>query len=273
MIETESDIRYSGFISSSHTYSFQAANGAQLWPMGFTLPGYVACQEAFYGLPGASEVEVPPGSYLCFQTNQGRLSQVYIDELHPALNEVVLMDFVTWDGIVGSPVPTPTPVFASSVPIRQSGVAQLYIARPNDEDEYIFFPPSTRPESYLDLDDGVFDNIEEGDIQFVGRHGAGRMAVYLAWLRSVNRAGFWEMDSDPPGFEGCQAMLGLSFDSRTPGDEEFSNTPGNYYCVLTNEGRLSQIRIDGFDYRRLRNGEAWMQVTYVTWDEVVVPAE
>lgn len=265
MLTTEDDIQFGGFISTTHNYSLQALNGAQILSVETDEPDYLNCWEAFYTVSPTWEAEVLPGNHLCLLTNQGRLSRVYISELHPSLNGELLMDFVTWDGAIIVPLPTPTPTFDPSIPIRQTGVQRLFIARISDVYMSVY-PPSTRPQSYLDLDDSEFKDIEEGDIQFVGDHGMGRMAVFSAWLWAVNGAGIWEMGNSPPGFEGCQAMLGVSSDSRS-GVFDFS--PGDYYCVLTHEGRLSQIRIDGFDLRTLRNGEAWIQISYVTWEQVV----
>jgi hypothetical protein len=268
MIETERDIVLMGYISATHSYSVGAMNGAQLWSIGSSMPDYQNCQEVVLTLPPAEEAQISPDSYLCLLTNQGRLSQVYINELHPSLNGLVLMDYITWESLIGSVAAMPTPVWVSSVPIRQSGVARLFIAKPDDAYEYNYFPSSTRPQSYVDLDDGMFQNIEEGDLQFVGDHGSGSMAVYTAWLRPVNEAAMWKMEDGLPSFKECQAML------RTPPNSSSDMYgDGDYYCILTNEGRLSQIRIDGFDYSNLRGKEAWIQITYVTWDEVVVPAE
>ena len=60
-----------------------------------------------------------------------------------------------------------------------------------------------------------------------------------------------------PGFRGCQETLHLLTHGNIP-----DMTPGDYLCILTNEGNLSQLRIEEI-------GLNYIEIGFVSWGKPI----
>jgi hypothetical protein len=111
-------------------------------------------------------------------------------------------------------------------------------------------------ESRLDLDTGQVTGPEnlDADIEYFTSVGS----MVFDFLRTVNEAKAQEFPSDLFGYEDCQEHQG----------ELAQTMMMNFYtgtvCVLTNQGRLSTLRL-------IREGEDWVELVFTTWDQIVTP--
>lgn len=130
--------------------------------------------------------------------------------------------------------------------IRQQGFVPLFadLAQPDG------------PDAHLDLDTGEKYDVEESDIKFVISQGT--VQVYL--LQPVNGATAAAVGETEPGLEGCRLVLDALSAGNIP-----ETRVSLYLCVLTNDGRLSQLRVDEIGHL----GPGSLQVSFVTWEEVI----
>ena len=113
------------------------------------------------------------------------------------------------------------------------------------------------PESYVDLDSGVFGESEEADLVFEA--GGGTDLFYT--LRAVNGAsadfiGFFPPDMHQPGPDYCAGSFPDFTTLLIP-----QVTLDTTVCVCTPEGGLSIVRVDGIP----DEGPYGIQVSFRTW--------
>jgi hypothetical protein len=113
------------------------------------------------------------------------------------------------------------------------------------------------PASLLDLDSGILGNPDEVDLWFA--HGGGTAAIFPIITANGSLTKF--MGFDEPGYEGCLSVI----EEFTPGSVP-NWREGGYICVLTNEGRLSQVKTEDFYFE---GPNAMLRVSFITWRKIV----
>ncbi len=110
--------------------------------------------------------------------------------------------------------------------------------------------------AYLDLDTGEIGNSVTSDIQF--DFGGGSDVFYA--LIPINGAVNKRVGEVTPGYEGCQSLL----NSFTEGAAEALEN--EYMCVLTNQGRLAQVRVDEIlPYEIELRDIGRIQISFIVW--------
>ena len=147
-----------------------------------------------------------------------------------------------------TPFVQPTPIITEWQSLI-SGQATLYTSLIQLDDE----------RGLLDLDAGKIASAYEADFKFV--MGRGTMIVFV--VSPYNTARLEHAGDDEPGFTGCKDMLSKL---RTTNDPRVYS--GSYFCVLTNENRLAEVRLDNIDFYN-QGYDAALSITFITWDEII----
>ncbi len=71
-------------------------NGAQISVGNRSNRGYAGCAAARYTNARASLRDMPPGSYICVKTNQGRISQFRVNAISSGSPKVLSLGYTTW---------------------------------------------------------------------------------------------------------------------------------------------------------------------------------
>jgi hypothetical protein len=118
-------------------------------------------------------------------------------------------------------------------------------------------PNSESTHSTLDLDSGAIGNLDEADIWFIGDGGSNDFYLIGNITGSLSKY----MGFDEPGYEGCLAVIEELTPGHVPDWRE-----GGYICVLTGEGRLSQVKTEDI-YNEGNN--VMLKVSFITWDQII----
>ncbi len=95
----EGDIRFVVSGGSMIFYTLEPVNGGRAASMGPEAPGLDGCQEAVASLSEGNIPEIVAGYYVCAITNQGRLAQLWIDEVNPQGKNSLQISFITWEAV------------------------------------------------------------------------------------------------------------------------------------------------------------------------------
>jgi hypothetical protein len=81
---------------------FRPYNGALAAGMGNAEPAYADCvtaplSEDAIDASDPNYSDLPIGSWLCMQTNEGRIAKLHVVAIDPALNHLITLDFWTWE--------------------------------------------------------------------------------------------------------------------------------------------------------------------------------
>ena len=118
-------------------------------------------------------------------------------------------------------------------------------------------PDSESTDSSLDLDSGLIGDFDEADIWFVGDGGSD---IFYG-ICNLNGTLSKNMGFDEPGYEGCLAVIEELTSGEIPDWRE-----GGYICVLTSEGRISQVKTeDIYD----EGNNVMLKVSFITWDQTI----
>ncbi len=117
----------------------------------------------------------------------------------------------------------------------------------------------SKTEAFLDLDTGMIIPNLMADLYYF--YDCGSMCMNNIHVIESEKSR--KIGSEEPGYLGCFEVL------VEPGGDgiAFSIIEENYSCILTNDGRLSQIYIKEYNSWG-ENGELVIEVK--TWDEIVV---
>lgn len=118
-----------------------------------------------------------------------------------------------------------------------------------------------RETAFFDFDQGAYGKSGNSDLEFQMTFGA---QMFLA-LRPLNGSKYFPIGKTSPDFDDCQEHLSQFI--RFSGAELVSEQ--HYFCLLTNEGRLSSIFVDSiaeFDAKTLENK---VHIFFKTWNEIV----
>ena len=113
-------------------------------------------------------------------------------------------------------------------------------------------------DAFLDLDSGEKKNNEKADIYYTYSCGSMCFDIFWLWEDTLSR----EVGAQNIGYKGCyQAIV-------EEGSQHLivSTQEANMICFLTNEGRISQVRVDE---NRTSGGEAEIVITVTTWEPIV----
>ena len=72
-------------------------NGAQLAVGDKSNRGYDGCAAEAFSTASVALNTLPPGSYVCVATNQGRVSQFRIVGLSPGIPKTLTIAYTTWE--------------------------------------------------------------------------------------------------------------------------------------------------------------------------------
>ncbi len=118
-------------------------------------------------------------------------------------------------------------------------------------------PNSESTGSTLDLDSGAIGNLDEADIWFIGDGGSDDFYLIGNITGSLSKY----MGFDEPDYEGCLTVIEELSESHIPDWRE-----GGYICVLTNEGRISQVKTEDFYFE---GPNVMLRVSFITWRKVI----
>ncbi len=263
------DIHFSArSTSSSLQYLLRPTNGAvALLMQEEDEPGYFKCKENIPHLSRMSILELSEGEYICLLTSEGRLGQLHIDHLNHLGEGSIRLSHIIWDEVfedeiialaTTDPIPTliptetPLPLLPTRTPdpseaVHQAGTIRLHAN----------FQSLNEEDSLLNLDWPAIQDTTQSDIQFIiSRGGGGRYFYYFMMIHGAKGrgAGFVE-----PGIEGCTA---IQEDLAPVIIDDIS--VGNFICVLTNQNRMAQVRIEDINLDQVIEG--WIEISYQTWE-------
>ena len=117
-----------------------------------------------------------------------------------------------------------------------------------------------QPESFLDLDTGVQEVSEGTDLYY--DFSCGSHCFHDAFLFE----GVFSVvaETTEPGFEGCKNRL---FNQLGEGKYDMQIKKGYFICLLTNEGRISQVSVNDI---YLEYELAVIEVSVKTWEPIVI---
>lgn len=117
-------------------------------------------------------------------------------------------------------------------------------------------------DSFLDLDTGMQTNNGDADLYYFLSCGSRCYSNFLFFQDTISVvAGFTE-----PGYEGCKyGLFELGKDNIGIWVRE-----GYFTCLLTNEGRISQIRVNKYHFDQ---DQAVIELDVITWDPVIEVSE
>lgn len=193
----------------------------------------------------------PDGDRIAFSSGLGSDSDIYIIDLRSA---VTIRPAATQALSIPTPTPTPTPLIRfTPTPTPTPVIRFTPTPTPSPTPLPLRFNPSGTidiPQTLAaDLDLGVLSGEADADIWFRASTGQ------VHYLAPVNGAKAEYRGGSPPGRDGCATA------SYSTGEVLIKvPSPGFYVCVLTNEGRYSELRVySGEDAGSVR-------VTFTTWE-------
>lgn len=163
---------------------------------------------------------------------------------------------------------TSTPITTTSPIILVEGRITLFAPDPPPED--VLWQAPTKIESFitwdyenafLDLDTGELTNNEDADLYYW--FSCGSMCFGHTFL--INRARVSRIDNNEiaPGYFGCYRELQ---DVTLNPEGEFTGIypgEGQFSCIMTNEGNLSQVKVDRVSFG-IDGGS--MTISFITWE-------
>jgi hypothetical protein len=168
-----------------------------------------------------------------------------VPTLRPTLTDTPRSPLPAGCGAVtgGTPVAPPDRVGASVI---AQGTATL-CTYPNELVE---------PKAMLDLDTGMTGVSDTADIAYLQSVGTDTFETVLA----VNGSWLGRESEVSSGLTGCINSL-----KGAVRDGTWGTMKGAYYCLLTNEGHVAEVRVDGFEPL----GGASMVLSFVTWNTII----
>jgi hypothetical protein len=116
------------------------------------------------------------------------------------------------------------------------------------------------PEAMVDLDHGTWAAGERSDLEYSESLGS----MVFDSLKPIHRALLGPASKTEPELAGC--LRSRSDLSKIPNGSLFV---GASFCVLTNEGRMAQVKVD----QLYPLGYGTLQISFVTWSNIVsIPA-
>jgi len=112
--------------------------------------------------------------------------------------------------------------------------------------------------AFLDLDSGEKKNNYRAEIYFFYSCGSMCFDNILGFDNSISR----RVGTNKPGYEDCYQEL-VTYGKDRLG---MSVQEGQYTCFITNEGRISRVRVDE---NRTLGGEAEIELTVTTWEPIL----
>ena len=172
-------------------------------------------------------------------------------------------------GATSSVPKTPIPQTVSDIPkgntIRHAGKIILQYPFPPIE-----FSPATpwaiqyeNKNAFFDLDSANISNDGDADMYYWITCGS---ECFHAINMVHGALSFFELEEySEPGFQGCQDYI----DKKFPESLSFiSMIVNSYSCIITNEGRLAQVKINDMGYEQESN-YYWAEFTYVVWEDIL----
>lgn len=169
-----------------------------------------------------------------------RMGGENIWQIHPPIQGNILAQGDTWLIEAYKPLPDPLP--------KEVSFTSLLIL-------------SERKTAFFDFDQGAYGKSENSDLEFQMTFGT---QMFLA-LRPLNGSKYFPIGKTSPDFDDCQEHLSQFI--RFSGAELVSEQ--HYFCLMTNEGRLSSIFVDSIDEFDVKTLENKIHIYFKTWDEIV----
>jgi hypothetical protein len=211
--------------------TLEPRNGAQLSQQGTQLPSYNTCKTAAMSPAPIPQVQVPVGVWLCVTTSDGNVGRFRIANINGMpglpLPMTLYLDHTTWQATSGGGGG------GGGQPLHSSATVSL------------------QQTFSLDLDEGIAGGGPQADVWF--------QAVTAAqlYLKPMNGAQFAVGNRSDRGYDGCAAEAFSP--SAVP---LLSLTPGSFVCAATNQGRVTQFRVNSVSAGFPKT----ISLTYTTWE-------
>jgi hypothetical protein len=216
--------------------TLEPMNGAQFSPQGTAKPTYQTCVAAPYSPVPIPQAQLPIGVWLCVATSDGNVGRIRIAGIN---------------GIVGLPIPMT--IFLEHTTWGQGGNNPPQPPQPPQQPQTVATGILPIPQTFrFDLDNGSVGAGPGADFWFQA------VNPIQLYIRPVNGAQIAVGNKQNRGFNGCSA-------------EAFSPNPvllsslqvGNYICAATNEGRVSQFRVNGIS----PGSPKTLTIGFTTWEQ------
>jgi hypothetical protein len=76
---------------------FESQNGAKFKLMGTSVPSLSECQSASKGSIQIAIADLEVGDVFCYETSQGNIGRMEIEDITPGILQTLKLDFTTWD--------------------------------------------------------------------------------------------------------------------------------------------------------------------------------
>ena len=207
-------------------------NGTQLSPQGTHKPTVDECVSAPYSSNPILQTQLPVGVWVCATTSDGNVGRFRIASINGIpglpLPMTIFLDHTTWSpggggGGGGGGVP----------PVHSTGLLPV-------------------PQTYnFDLDEGQVGSGPGVDIWFQA------VNPVQMYLKPMNGAQLAVGNKQNRGYSGCSVA------AFSPNAVPLNTLPvGSYICAATNEGRVSQFRINGIS----PGSPKTLTLGYTTWE-------
>jgi hypothetical protein len=211
-------------------------NGARFSPQGTATPNFNTCNNAPYSNSAIPLIQLPIGVWLCVQTSDGNVARMRvasiqgIPQLPLPIN--VVFNYTTWStqgpgpgGGGGGQPPFP------QAPVYSTGLLEI-------------------PQTFeFDLDEGEVDG-GTSDLWFQAQGSQ-------LYLNPRNGAQIGVGNKTNRGYIGCANEV------YSPNRVSLNTlAPGNYVCVVTSDGRVSQFRVNAI----LGGSPKTLRIGYTTWE-------
>lgn len=263
--------------SGNKQYFLKPINGSVVSTIKFTASSFEECQQEISSFTPEEIPIVTSKMGFCVLTDEGHLSFVRINKLNDFVPDSLQITYVTWDRVFGEQMTwfaTQFPTTATPTSIPATPLPPTSTPEPDQairEVSFIRLLPQViqrdQSGSYsgsyvaLDLDSGELTDDERGDV-FYG-FSCGTDCFFS--LNFLNEAQGIQVSQSSNIFDTCSpgwpAPLSL-----------YLLPPVNdYICVRTNEGRLSILHIE--QYGPFVSNLAWVEVSYITYEETVAESD
>lgn len=100
----KSDLEYVESVGSMPFDLLEPAYGTWMGPASTVEPGLEGCLRARDKLVNFGSGSIFVGVHFCLLTNEGHVSQIKVEQLHPLGYETLQINFVTWNNVVATPM-------------------------------------------------------------------------------------------------------------------------------------------------------------------------